>query len=191
MKLFLIRHGQSEANLHSTYAGQGDTPLTDQGREQAAALQPILRSYRFDKVYSSDLQRAANTCETALPGMDYEKLALLREYDVGSLTGEPLDALQKFIVADPACHPDYRKFGGENVLMVCDRAKAFLEMLEKQPFAYVAAFSHYGFINSVLRTVLGVPFETKRIYTGNCAVHVVEYDGNKWRIVALNYGIKV
>ena len=29
MKLFLIRHGQSEANLNQTYTGQSDVPLTE------------------------------------------------------------------------------------------------------------------------------------------------------------------
>ena len=191
MKLFLIRHGQSEANLHNIYAGQGDTPLTQLGKEQAATLQPVLSTYQFNKVYASDLQRASVTCETALPGVEYEKLALIREYDVGSLVGEPLGALKRVPDPDSLTYPDYTEFGGENVLMVCDRAKAFLEMLEKEPYAYVAAFSHYGFINCVLRTVLGVTYKTNRIYTENCAVHVVEYDGKDWRILALNYGVQV
>lgn len=191
MKLFLIRHGQSEANLQAYFTGQMDVALTELGKVQAAAIQPVLAPYHFDKVYASDLQRACITCENALPGVPYEPLKLLREYDVGDLAGVPLSSIPRKNVADPADRPDYTDYNGENARMVCARAKAFLEMLEKENYEYVAAFSHHGFINCVLRTVLGTAYESKRIYTGNCAVHVVEFDGEKWRILALNYGLQV
>lgn len=191
MKLFLIRHGQSEANLHTYFTGQMDVPLTELGKEQAKAIQPILAPYHFDKVYTSDLQRAMVTCENALPGAVYEPLKLLREYDVGKLAGIPLGSIPRKETADPADKPDYTDYEGENARMVCARAKAFLQMLEKESCEYVAAFSHFGFINCVLRTVLEASFESKHIFTTNCAVHVVEYDGTKWRLLALNYGMQV
>lgn len=191
MKLFLIRHGESEANLHRYYAGQSNAPLTDVGRQQAAALQPVLKSYSFDKVYASDLLRAKQTCEYALPGTLYEPLSLLREYDIGSLTGLPFGSIPLQSDDDPACRPDYTDYGGENGKMVCARAKTFLDMLENQPCEYVAAFTHYGFINGIFRTILQTTYKNETIYTGNCSIHVVEYDGEKWKITALNYGVKV
>ena len=191
MKLFLIRHGQSVANLHSYYAGQMDMPLTELGISQAAAIAPLLAPYRFDKVYSSDLSRAKSTCENALPGVDYETLALLREYDVGRLEGVALGSVPRIHVAEPEKRPDYTDYDGENALMVCARAKQFLEMLEGEPHEYVAAFSHFGFINCLLRTILGAAYDSKRVFTTNCSVHVVEFDGKQWRILALNYGLEV
>ena len=38
MKLFLIRHGQSEANLQAYFTGQMDVALTELGKVQAANL---------------------------------------------------------------------------------------------------------------------------------------------------------
>lgn len=191
MKLFLIRHGESEANLHSYYAGQADMALTDAGRKQAESIRPVLQAYCFDKVYASDLQRASCTCELALPGVSYEKLTVLREYDVGSLTGAPLGSVKRDITADPQYRPDYREFGGENAEMVCARAKSFLQMLETEAGEYVVAFSHYGFINCVIRTILGVAYDGSRICTDNCSIHVMEHDGKSWKILALNLGIEV
>lgn len=191
MKLFLIRHGQSEANLKTNYTGQTDVALTELGRSQAATAGAILAPYHFDKVYASDLQRAQTTCECALPGVEYETLSLLREYDVGRLAGIPIGSVQRTQSEDPDERPDYTDYGGENAKMVCDRAREFLSMLEKEPYDYVAAFSHYGFISCVLRTVLKTSYEGNRIFTPNCAVHIIEYDGEKWRILALNYGTAV
>ena len=186
MKLFLVRHGESEGNLVACYHGQTDLKLTGRGRQQAEAIQPILFRHKFDKIYSSDLTRTCNTCELAIPGAIYEPITLLREYDVGSLAGKPLMDLEPF-QADPAVRPDYTYFGGENITMVRGRARAFLNMLEASDYTCVAAFSHFGFINCVLSEVLGVNYPRETLKTGNCAIHVLEFDGKIWKIAALNY----
>ena len=94
MKVFFVRHGQSIANLQKIYAGQSDVPLTEKGREEAAAIAPILASISFDRVYSSDLSRAIETQQIALPGVEADaRSPLIREYDVGDIVG--LDRLQK------------------------------------------------------------------------------------------------
>lgn len=187
MKLFVVRHGQSQANLGKRYTGQFDTPLTEHGIEQAKAVQPILAPFCFDKVYSSDLSRAADTCANALPGVEFERTALLREYDVGTLMGKTWDEVGDFQPADPAKRPDYTAFGGENVEIVCNRVREFLHMLENSDYEYVAAFSHFGFMKCMLRVVLGTAYDHKAVKAENCAVFVFEYDGAKWSIAALNY----
>jgi probable phosphoglycerate mutase len=186
MILVLVRHGQSEANLHTYYTGQMDVPLTEFGRQQAAAIRPILRQFSFDKIYSSDLQRASSTCEVAADGAAYEVTKLLREYDVGSLEGIELSKSPLRRDGVPQ-YPDYTPYGGENVTMVRRRAREFLSMLEKSDYRYVAAFSHFGFINCIFKELLDANYRSGVIKTENCAVHVLEFDGEKWRIAALNY----
>ena len=187
MKLFVVRHGQSQANLGKRYTGQFNTPLTELGIEQAKAVQPILAPFKFDKVYSSDLSRAADTCANALPGAEAELTPLLREYDVGSLMGKTWEEVGNIQPDDPAKRPDYTAFGGENVEIVCNRVREFLHMLEESDFEYVAAFSHFGFMKCMLRVVLGAAFDPKAVKPENCAVYVFEYDGERWSIAALNY----
>ena len=187
MKLFLVRHGQSQANLGRRYTGQFDTPLTDLGKEQAAALQPILGKYKFDKVYSSDLQRTRDTCANALPGAECELLPLLREYDVGSIVGKTWEEVGDFQPSDPAKRPDYRCFGGENVDMMNDRVRSFMKILEESDYEYVAAFSHFGFIKNMLQLVLGASIDRGAVKTENCAIMVFSYENEKWHVDALNY----
>lgn len=187
MKLFLVRHGESNGNLGNCYHGQTNVKLTERGREQARQIRPILAQIPFDKVYSSDLSRAADTCTEALPDMPFERLSLLREIDVGSIAGKEYGSVDIPVPDDESMRPDFTPFGGENLHIVRRRARKFLDMLEQEDYAYVAAFSHHGFVNCVLREVLQVHYPDAAVITHNCAVHVLEYNGAMWRIAALNY----
>jgi broad specificity phosphatase PhoE len=45
-----------------------DVALTEKGKTDAASLSDILHGVSFDKIYSSDLSRARNTADIAIPG---------------------------------------------------------------------------------------------------------------------------
>lgn len=57
-RVYLVRHGETDANRAGIIQGQLDTPLNDHGKEQARQLGVALHSTSFDAVFSSDLQRA-------------------------------------------------------------------------------------------------------------------------------------
>jgi probable phosphoglycerate mutase len=194
MKVFFVRHGQSEANLHKRFAGQSDAKLTDLGRAQAEAIRPILADIPFDKVYSSDLSRAYDTQTLALPGYEAEKLPQLREISVGNLAGQSITAVAAANggMSPTAITGDYTPYGGENWQMLDARIAGFLKDLEEKPYETVAVFAHRGVLMSVLRNILAVDkFPPGAIFCDNCAVNVLEYDGNKWSVLALNYGRKI
>ena len=52
-----------------------------------------MKRISFDKIYSSDLYRARETAEIAISGCRYETSELLREINVGSLSGKLLSVL--------------------------------------------------------------------------------------------------
>lgn len=59
--IYFIRHGESQSNLITQFAGSLDMPLTEKGREQAAITASYLSDIPFSAVYSSDLSRAYDT----------------------------------------------------------------------------------------------------------------------------------
>ena len=83
MKVFVVRHGESETNRNACWTGWMDVALTQKGREDATLARRLLSGVKFDKIYASDLQRAKCTAEIAIPGCQYETSALLREINVG------------------------------------------------------------------------------------------------------------
>jgi len=187
MRLYLVRHGESVANEMKVYAGQTDVALTENGRRQARQIQPVLGQINFDKVYSSDLSRAAETQRLAIPGVEGERTPLLREYTVGTLEGMGFSEVRERYGTAVSRTRDYTPYGGENPEMVCDRLREFLSGLETQNWENVAAFAHNGIMIAMMEIVLGSGFDRSAVKSGNCAIHVFEYDGTKWRLLAWNY----
>lgn len=194
MKLFLIRHGESENNRNRRYSGQCNPKLTELGRKQAEAIRPVLEKIDFDAVYSSDLTRAIETCNIALPNAIPILNDKLREFSIGYLEDRPyytpkddndelsIDWHNKFKVFD------YSSFGGENFDNLIKRFTKFLKEIESKPYKNVAAFCHAGLISAVTCHIISALFDRSAIHCPNCAIVVFEFDGTKWRLLSWNYG---
>jgi broad specificity phosphatase PhoE len=90
MKLYFVRHGESQANLKHEIANRGLVyGLTPNGRKQASALARKLRNQGLTRIYSSPILRAVETSILVANqlNLDYEITDALREYDCGFLEG--------------------------------------------------------------------------------------------------------
>jgi len=90
--LVLLRHGQSQWNLENKFTGWVDVPLTALGEEEARGAGAKLKGIRFDKAYTSDLQRAQKTLALALevsgqPNVPVTRNQALNERHYGDLQG--------------------------------------------------------------------------------------------------------
>ncbi len=66
MRLWLVRHGETEANVAGLYSGHAPTPLTERGIAQAQTLGTLLRNVPVDNVLCSELERAHHTTQLIL-----------------------------------------------------------------------------------------------------------------------------
>ena len=90
MRLYFVRHGQSEANVQRVISNRDlPHPLTDLGRQQAGALARSLADMPLAAIYSSPILRAAQTAQlvAALKGLPVELVDALREPDCGIMEG--------------------------------------------------------------------------------------------------------
>lgn len=179
MRVYVIRHGESETNLSKQFTGWLDVHLTEKGIEQAKQVGQRLKNITFDKIYSSDLQRARETAEAALPGCIYETTALAREISVGSLMNKPFSTLtpeqREQTVTD-----GYAAYGGESKEDLYGRIRDLLRELEGLDCETVAVFCHGGWLRAMLETVLGTYLPRKCVCCDNCAMGIFEFADNTW-----------
>ncbi|PWN50750.1 hypothetical protein IE53DRAFT_379508 [Violaceomyces palustris] len=90
----LVRHGESQDNLQSIWAGFRDSPLSATGQSQARALAQSMANLPLTAIYSSDLKRAAMTAEEILdsnrsvPPPPLVQSKSLREQNFGQAEGK-------------------------------------------------------------------------------------------------------
>jgi len=91
MKLFLIRHGQTDWNLKEKIQGSCDIELNDTGVKQAEELgnKILEENYKFSKIYSSSQKRAIKTAEilSEITNVDYISIDGLEEMNLGEWEG--------------------------------------------------------------------------------------------------------
>ncbi|MCG7337938.1 histidine phosphatase family protein [Staphylococcus sp. ACRSN] len=102
MKIYLIRHGESQSNFakkngNHYFCGQMDVPLTDKGKESAIDLQNYFEDKEINHVYLSDLTRTKQTAQAIFPSekISKTKTPLLRERSLGKFEGEMVDELEQ------------------------------------------------------------------------------------------------
>jgi broad specificity phosphatase PhoE len=91
MRLYFIRHGESEANVLHVISNRGCTHgLTEKGRGQVTTLAQKLAPTPFVRLYSSPLLRAVQTAELLSHdlGIPFEITGALREFDCGIIEGK-------------------------------------------------------------------------------------------------------
>lgn len=181
MKVWVVRHGESETNKAGLWTGWVDVPLTQKGEADAALAKDLLSKVRFDKIYSSDLIRAKSTAEIAIPGCEYELTPIVREVNVGNIAGKPLGCVSE---SDKALisKEGYGKFDGESKDEFRERIKGFMKLLESQNYENVAVFSHAGFLRTFVDIVLGTVISRKALCCRNCAVAVFECTDGNWML---------
>lgn len=186
MELYAIRHGQSAANAIQAHAGWAQVPLTALGREQAGRTGELLKGMEFDRIIVSDLLRARETAQIALPGRDFELDPRLRETNVGSLQDRRVADLtaelgEEYVRRRVA--RDYRVYGGEDTHAHYDRVAEFMKDLESAPDdARIAAVCHEGTIMAMLCYVLHTDIPRNIIHVANCAVCAFKYKNGVWEL---------
>lgn len=136
MRLYFVRHGQSEANVLRVISNR-DLPhhLTDLGRQQVEALAQSLADVPLAAIYSSPIVRAAETAQivAASKGLPVQIADALREPDCGIMEGRgDEDAWREHdrVVSEwLAQQYDSRIAGGESYSDLRARFVPFIERL--------------------------------------------------------------
>lgn len=159
LKLYLIRHGETNWNKELKIQGSSDIELNEYGRELAFMTRDGLRHVPFDIGYTSPLKRAKETGEIILGGKNvplYEDNRI-KEACFGRFEGATMKELKdkhdpflKFFDAPEEFEPIE---GCETHQDVINRSADFFNDMilpNERKYQHVAVFSHGAWIHSLL-----------------------------------------
>ena len=196
LTLYLLRHGESEANVGRVFASRKvDPPLTDEGIRQAEAQGEFLKSAGLTAIHASTLLRARQTaaiigrhCGLAVTHHD-----ALREVHVGILDGESQNDPEKW-----AAHEEVKTkwerglfsasyAGGESIDDAGRRFAGFVESLGEKDGSHILVVGHYLLFASVVWLMCdgrAPTFNECGLNRGHMTV--ICRAGDRFRIVTLN-----
>jgi broad specificity phosphatase PhoE len=193
-RVYLIRHGESTWNAERRWQGAMDPPLSKAGRAQADRVATALEPVPLQAVYCSPLQRAQDTAvAVAAPhALPVEPVADLREIAFGeweSLGSNEVERRFGALLEEWWRRPDQVQIpGAEPLAAGRERAVAALRtIVGRHPGARVAIVAHGGVNKLILLTLLRAPLASFwRLSQSNACINVVEFDGPRGRILAVN-----
>lgn len=204
LTIYLIRHGQSEANVKAEFIGGRSeaTPLSDLGKMQAKKLGKrfVSEKVKLDAIYSSTILRSKMTAEIALKEMGISKEKIVEVDALGELAeGEWEGKSREEIYNDQTLQYINSKGalfvppGGESQVMVEYRMSGWFlsEILNNTKYlkkeGSIAVFSHGIAIKCFLHFVMN--FDERLIYRmrlDNTSICKLKLTKEGWFVEGLN-----
>ena len=195
MLIYIVRHGETNANVNGYLQGWTDDPLNDNGILLAEITGRQMKDIKFDYCFSSPLKRAKETAEIIIRESGNNTLITIDnrsiEIDMGSWERKKYrpgerevdkKAIQQFF-SNPFHFEGFPQ--GETIFQVCARTQSFLKELISRDDDNIYLVSTHGV---ALRAMLNYLYEDKKDFWHghvpyNCSVSVIEAKGGKGRIV--------
>lgn len=193
MKIYLVRHGETEWNKEYRLQGQADTKLNEYGKELAVITSEALKEIPFEIIFHSPLNRAEETAHILKRDRDIPMIAdeRLKEMNFGTSEGchiptiqnTPEDPLYNFLNKPDAYEPPEK---GEYFEEVYARSRDFIEKeilpLEKR-YETVLIVAHGALNRSILNPIAGIGIsDFWEIRLKNCAVSIIDLTDGKLSI---------
>ncbi len=194
LRIYLVRHGETEWNIQGRYQGQVDTDLSTRGKEQGQLVGKALANIRPDYVLASPLKRAKETAAycAAHHQVEVETDERLTEiahgtwegrysHEIAETDGELLTAWQR--EPHTVTMPD-----GESLADVLARVRAaFDDYAQKYDGKTIFVVAHDAVNKVIIADLMGMDLSRFwQIKQDNTCINVLEHEDGVWRLVTLN-----
>jgi len=189
LKLFCVRHGQTDWNVKGKFQGRTDIPLNSKGLRQAHSVAEMLSGLSLDSVWSSELSRSRQTAEKIASFHDLEVNISEGITEISHGKWEGLVAYQieqKWPGMLEKWHLDPHMVtmpDGENLLDVQKRAVKTISEILSPEHENIAIVSHDAVLKVLLCYWLDCPVRSFwKFQLSNCSITMVEYNDTGIRI---------
>ncbi len=194
MKVYLIRHGETDWNSVRKLQGQTDIRLNDYGIELAKLTAEGLKDVDFDLIYSSPLIRAVETAEIIKGDRELEIHTddRIKEINFGECEGiiiprrkdGPINPIWQFEFDTEHYIPAE---GGETFAQMFERTSDFFDnviMPLEGRYNNVMIVGHGCMNRTILNRILGTPLnDFWDIRLDNCSVSIIEIADGKASVI--------
>ena len=196
MLLYVVRHGETDANTAGLLQGSMDIPLNDSGRDLAVVTGRAMQDIHFDACISSPLIRAKETAEIILResknDIPVSTDPRIQEMCMGEWEGKKFRPGDSEVDEDKCSlfFTDPFKFdgfpGGESTAQLCDRTQGFLkELLAKDDDRTYLITTHGAAMRAMLNFLYEDPSSFWQEHVPyNLAVSIIETTENGPRLIA-------
>ena len=174
MKLYLIRHGETDWNVQGKTQGRADIELNEVGIKQAKQTKEELKNIDIDLIICSPLKRAKKTAEIINEGRNIPIIFddQIIERNFGEFEGEKIKFDEFW---DYNAHPRYQR--AETIQEIISRISNFLDKIkEEYKDKNVLLVTHGGVSIAINCYFKGIPEDGKLINycLHNCEVQEFE-----------------
>ena len=183
MRLYLVRHGETDWNIENRIQGQTDTELNEKGRQQADKLAgELVRGYQIKKIYASGKARAwetANIIGREL-GIKPKRKEGLEEISFGKWEGYTWKQVKETFPEEYLVWQKNRRYQvtpmGESYQQLLVRLLPALDDIIQEGGEDTLAVTHSAVIMTLMSYLYDTPFEdmARNYRTGNAGI--VELD---------------
>jgi broad specificity phosphatase PhoE len=190
IRLYIVRHGETEANKAGLLQGISPGKLTPFGIEQVKKLALRLQDEKIDVILSSDLERNKQTLVeiTKYHDLPVRYLPLIREWNVGEFDLRKKEEFREARAKSGLSKAAFRPKNGENFYDMVERANVFLTLVKSEyKGKHVLVVTHGDFIRSLISVLLNKPVEdAPNIPQDNAALNIFDISPDGVKTVAMN-----
>ncbi|MDF2511055.1 MAG: hypothetical protein K0S04_921 [Herbinix sp.] len=183
MKIYLIRHGQTDWNLQGRFQGREDIELNETGIMQAKNCGLAIKDTTFQAVITSPLIRARKTAEIIAEQVSAKELIFedsIIERDFKKVSGMTPQEREAFYASG---EPDDKEPWED----LCNRMMNSIKMYGKKYYDHnIIMVSHGASINSVLSVLSSGKTGTGKIILKNTCINVIHYEDGQLRLGEYN-----
>lgn len=201
MRLYMIRHGETQWNVSRRFQGRSDIPLNDEGRRLARITAEALAEVPFARIYTSPLKRARETAELIKGEHDIPVILDERIIEIGFGVYEGLCCgKDNYNIPDPEFMNFFDKpeaykppEGAESIEELKARTADFLQEIvhnKDMENDTILVSTHGAALRGLLSSINNIGIEDfwKGGVHKNCAVTIVDVDVKSGRTVIREEG---
>lgn len=176
MKLYIVRHGETEKNQYGLVQGQTEADLSEKGIEKAKELKELVSSLNIDVVISSPLKRAKDTAKIITDNKYPINIDdRIIERDWGLCEGACIDDVDTV-----KCWNFYLNISDNQIECVQDFMKRVSEFIEDMRFKYegknVLVATHSAVVRAMHYAINGIPEDGDLSKIDIPNLRIIEYE---------------